>query len=412
VALGNPIGEGTLSAMSLQNQSIECGWQRGFAKLGAPKSRTLRPLLGLLSLLLFGNGMAVDVVSQKLPMLAVMPLAGQGIDSVSAMIVTDALTDEFMRSSSVRVMERSQMEKILKEQGFQQSGLCEVSECAVQIGRLLAIDKMVVGSVGKLGDSYILTARLVDVGSGELLGSSRMQQNGVIDKVTLDLVPKVARDLVGAVEARRSSAPSTSNPVHQEVADTRGREEYAGEGVVRKVRDWVTSTEFFVGTGFAYGTSDSKARMGGSSVSILGTEFVHSAGVIEKRIGATVRYRPVAWQEPYWSYQAQYDVKEYALGLGALLAWRVLPRLAFRGGVDLEVPVWGGIDQSPMGESHEIIHPFSGGSPGFWAFPSVVVGTELRLTQAISLTIDGSYGQWFGYGVEFNQLTARLGYRI
>lgn len=341
-----------------------------------------------------------------------MPLVGQGVDSVSAMIVTDALTDEFMRSSSVRVMERSQMEKILKEQGFQQSGMCEVSECAVQIGRLLAIDKMVVGSVGKLGDSYILTARMVDVGSGELLGSSRMQQIGVIDKVTLDLVPKVARDLVGAVEGRRSSASSTSIPTNKDAADSRKNEEYAGESVLRSVRGWVESTEIFVGTGFAYGRSDSKANMGASSVSILGTEFVHSRGALEKRLGASVRYRPVAWAEPYWGYQEQYDVREYALGLDALFSWRVLPRLAFRGGLDLEIPLWGTVDQSTFGGSHEIIHTLSGGRPGFWAFPSVVVGTELRLTKALSLTIDGAYGQWFGYGVEFNQLTARLGYRI
>ena len=53
------------------------------------------------------------------PSAAVMPLSGQGIDATSSTIVTDALVDELMKTGSVRMMERSQMEAILKEQGFQ-----------------------------------------------------------------------------------------------------------------------------------------------------------------------------------------------------------------------------------------------------------------------------------------------------
>lgn len=126
---------------------------------------------------------------------AVMPLVPQGVDSTSSMIVTDALIDELMKTSSVRVLERSQMESILKEQGFQQSGACDGSECAVQIGKLLSIDRIVVGSLGRLGNSYTLSTRIVNVETGEITASSRQQQKGEIDAVTTGLVPTVAREL-------------------------------------------------------------------------------------------------------------------------------------------------------------------------------------------------------------------------
>src|ERR1035437_4409249 len=86
------------------------------------------------------------------------------------------------------IMERSQMEKILKEQGFQQSGVCDGTDCALAMGKILSIDRMVVGSLGKLGESFTLSVRAVDVGTGEVLGSARRMRKGAIDDVIADLL--------------------------------------------------------------------------------------------------------------------------------------------------------------------------------------------------------------------------------
>jgi len=47
------------------------------------------------------------------------------------------------------VMERSEMALVLQEQSFQQSGVCDQSSCALEIGKILSVDRMVVGSVGQ-----------------------------------------------------------------------------------------------------------------------------------------------------------------------------------------------------------------------------------------------------------------------
>jgi Curli production assembly/transport component CsgG len=125
----------------------------------------------------------------KVPLVAIMPLTGNGVDEATSASVTEALSDELMKTGRIRVMERSQMEKILKEQGFQQSGACDGSGCAVEVGKLLSINRMVVGTLGKLGSAWTFSVRGVDVQTGEILGSARRQQKGEIE----DVVPLVAR---------------------------------------------------------------------------------------------------------------------------------------------------------------------------------------------------------------------------
>ena len=138
---------------------------------------------------------AVNANKGEIPMIAVMPLSGVGVDATSSLVATDALSDELLKTGSVRVMERSQMENILKEQGFQQSGACDGSECAVQVGKLLSVEKIVVGTFGKIGNSYSLSFRLVDVQTGEILRSVHRMQHGAIDQVVVDVFPAMAAEL-------------------------------------------------------------------------------------------------------------------------------------------------------------------------------------------------------------------------
>jgi hypothetical protein len=62
-------------------------------------------------------------------------------------------------------VERNQMHSILNEQGFQQTG-CTDQECAVKIGKLLSAQKILMGSVSKVGMQMVINVRIVDVEKG------------------------------------------------------------------------------------------------------------------------------------------------------------------------------------------------------------------------------------------------------
>lgn len=160
-----------------------------------------------------GDSVAPAVSNAGPRIVAVMPLTPNGVDTASALVLTDALSDELIRGGKVRVMERSQVDKILAEQGFQQSGACDGSECAVQMGRLLGIDRMVVGSVGRIGAAYVLTVRGVDVGTGEVLASVRRQQVGALENVLTQLLPPLSSELGDRLSGVKVDAVSAPAPV-------------------------------------------------------------------------------------------------------------------------------------------------------------------------------------------------------
>lgn len=166
--------------------------------------------------------------SVKQRSLAVLPLAAQGVDASAAKVLTDALADELLRLRRARVMERSQMENILKEQGFQQSGACDGSECAVEVGRILGIDLMVVGTLGKIGNTYTLSVRAVDVATSEVLASARRSIRGEIDVLFTEMLPVLAKELLGGVVSGAASSPDRgiSTVVLETFVDPRDDQRY------------------------------------------------------------------------------------------------------------------------------------------------------------------------------------------
>lgn len=149
--------------------------------------------------------------STPLPRAAVYPLTQIGTDSTSAQVLTEALGMEVLRTGKARIMERSQIQAILAEQGFNQSGACSASECAVEIGRLLGVDRMVVGSLGKVEDVIVLNARLIDMSTGEVLAvSSRQTRNGVAGLLDGE-VSVLARELLSGPKSTAVASEQASS---------------------------------------------------------------------------------------------------------------------------------------------------------------------------------------------------------
>ena len=128
--------------------------------------------------------------------LAVIALEPESISESEARILTQRLTSKMIELSDYTVVERASIDKILKEQKFQQSG-CTDSQCAVEIGQMLNADLTVVGTASKFGNTYTLDCRIVNVESGEALGSASFTHTGNIDQLVKDGIESVARELLG-----------------------------------------------------------------------------------------------------------------------------------------------------------------------------------------------------------------------
>lgn len=99
------------------------------------------------------------------PLVAVMDFEARGVSQNTALSVSDYARTVIFRTGKFTVVNREDMNALLKEVKFQQSG-CTTEVCAAEIGQMLNAQKIFVGSVGAVGNTYVLTLKFVDVESG------------------------------------------------------------------------------------------------------------------------------------------------------------------------------------------------------------------------------------------------------
>ncbi len=85
--------------------------------------------------------------------------------------VSELLTNNFVGSGLFTVIEREQLEKVLKEQALGLSGIIDPAS-AKEVGKILGVEAMLCGTISEFGDFYSITARIIDVETAQILTSA------------------------------------------------------------------------------------------------------------------------------------------------------------------------------------------------------------------------------------------------
>jgi formylglycine-generating enzyme required for sulfatase activity len=151
--------------------------------------------------------------SEGKELVAVMELDGVNAGKPELAALSEELRAQLLQSGKFRVVDRQQIDAILKEQAFQQTG-CTSQECAVQVGKILGVRKMVVGRVTKINDTlWQLSAQMVDAESAETVRAVTVNQKGAFDVVLTEGMTALAAKLTGSATpptAVASGAPAAS----------------------------------------------------------------------------------------------------------------------------------------------------------------------------------------------------------
>ncbi len=142
--------------------------------------------------------------------IAVIEFGGKNVLPGDASALTDRLRVELFLTGKFIVLEREKMDAILKEQQFQLSG-CTSDACAVEVGQLLAVKQMVSGSVSKVGQTYSVTARLIGVEKGNLIGVGKCDLKGDIGDL-MSCLSSVAAQLAGEQPVLSPEQTNTTIP--------------------------------------------------------------------------------------------------------------------------------------------------------------------------------------------------------
>jgi len=148
--------------------------------------------------------------------IAILDLQPVGVSELTAKTVSDLLRTELFKTKMFTVIERQQMNEVLKEQGFQQTG-CTETECVVQVGELLSAHKVLVGTVNKLGETFIINARIVDVEKGimEFGESTKVTSESELDNGCKIFAQKLASMIKGetVIEEKPKAIEEKPEPV-------------------------------------------------------------------------------------------------------------------------------------------------------------------------------------------------------
>lgn len=123
--------------------------------------------------------------------IAVMDLKPVGIDNNTAVAASNIIRNELIKNGDFNVIERTQMDLVLKEQGIQQTGLIDQRK-AIEIGKMMSAKKILIGEVNSIGTNIIITIRIVDVENGisefssqEQISDQKKLANGAVKLVEL-----------------------------------------------------------------------------------------------------------------------------------------------------------------------------------------------------------------------------------
>lgn len=260
--------------------------------------------------------------------IAVLELSGNGVSADDVAGLSNRLRVELFKTGQYTIVERSLMKEILQEHEFQNTG-CTDSDCAVQIGQILNVDKMVAGSVDKVGSVYSISIRLINVGTGEIEKvANRDCMNCTVGEVLVTSIGEAALELTGitaeavqknnpevSVSSEKSSktADSKHGPLHEFqlmggiVADFPANSMFSisGEAGLRTRRRWIHTASFAFGDG-------------GNNVGLFYnlSKDIHVNGIFSFAPGISLGYKELFWQEAKMNENGYWQNKEWFSTIG------------------------------------------------------------------------------------------------
>jgi TolB-like protein len=150
----------------------------------------------------FGANPKVAVLDAVLP---------EKMDKNVAIGVTEKISEELVNSGRFMVLDRTTVAKTLEEIEFQMSGLVsdeDIRKAGDQLSSRLGAAFVVTARVSQVGDTFFVSAKMVDIKTGEITAQASDESEGKI-AITLKVAQNVGRKLAAGVkESEKELVPA------------------------------------------------------------------------------------------------------------------------------------------------------------------------------------------------------------
>ncbi len=201
----------------------------------------------VVALFLFGAMSVVGQTAEK-PTVAVLDaFLDEGIDSSAGLPVTEKIIEALVASNRYTVLDRGSVRQVLEEKKFQLSGLVADSEIK-QAGVYLGAAYVCVAKVSRVGRTYFVSGKIIDVETGEIVAQNSQEGRGEID-VVIELARSIGRALSGEAVGPKPADDEPKAPERVEGAAGAENGKRADEGSPHIIVSYLMPG--FVGSGAA-----------------------------------------------------------------------------------------------------------------------------------------------------------------
>ncbi len=150
---------------------------------------------------------------------AILPVtAGEGVTEKTATALGEAVTGQVRRVPGLQPITAQEISTLLNFDKQRALLSCQSDSCLADIGGALGVERLVLGSVSKLGESWLVTLKLMDVRKARSLAQSdRRLKKGSVDDV-LDVLPQMVGELFGTAPSSAPAVVAAAEPAKAEPA--------------------------------------------------------------------------------------------------------------------------------------------------------------------------------------------------
>jgi len=134
-------------------------------------------------------------------------ISGSNFDEGTGVIIREMVSTVIVNSGKYTIIERSLIDKVLREQNFANSGAVDDSQIS-QIGKLAGANKVILSVLSSSGNRGLLSLKMIDVESANI--ESQKTQVVELTKI-LDIITPLALELIGEKSATPVSIQDNSN---------------------------------------------------------------------------------------------------------------------------------------------------------------------------------------------------------
>ena len=175
-----------------------------------------------IAVLWLASVLALPAQARK-PLIAVLPFQAIEVAASTAQIIATLFETNLVNTNAYTVLSQNERQQILSAQEASVSD-CTDEACAVEIGKLLASEQIIMGTVAALGKKLIINAKIIDVETSKTLAAGNISAASIeeldiaCEQLTISLVQKALPNAGVAAKPAAEPAKPAETPKTTEAA--------------------------------------------------------------------------------------------------------------------------------------------------------------------------------------------------